>query len=139
MTTQPRLRLGLAQLDFLVGDVQGNAERMIAELQRAASTLQPDLILFPELALSGYPPEDLLFHGGFRQAVDAALTSVREAVGEVAALVGYPEYTRDALHNSAVLLGGGRVLANHRKRQLPNYKVFDENRYFRKGRETTVV
>ena len=139
MATEPRLRLGLAQIDLLVGDVRGNAERLIDTLQRAAGELQADLVLFPELALSGYPPEDLLFHGGFRHAVDAALTRVRESVGAVAAVVGYPEYTRDALHNSAVLLSEGRVLANHRKRELPNYKVFDEKRYFRKGREPTVV
>ena len=139
MATEPRLRLGLAQLDLLVGDVRGNAERMVETLQRAARELQPDLVLFPELALSGYPPEDLLFHGGFRDAVEASLTKVREAVGDIAAMVGYPEYTRSGIHNAAVFLSGGRVLANHRKRELPNYKVFDEKRYFRKGREPTVI
>ena len=71
MSTEARLRIGLAQLNFLVGDAQGNAARVIDSVARASADLKPDLLLFPELTLSGYPPEDLLFHGGFRQAIAA--------------------------------------------------------------------
>src|ERR1700734_3152048 len=139
MSTEARLRIGLAQLNFLVGDAQGNAARVIDSVARASAQLKPDLLMFPELTLSGYPPEDLLFHGGFRQAIDRALATVREAVHGVGVIVGYPEYVGRDIYNSAALLCEGELVANHRKRELPNYKVFDEKRYFRAGSEATVV
>src|SRR3984957_18160828 len=138
MSTEARLRIGLAQLNFLVGDAQGNAARVIDSVARASADLKPDLLLFPELTLSGYPPEDLLFHGGFRQAIDRALASVRDAVRGVGVIVGYPEYVGRAIFNSAAMLRDGALVANHRKFELPNYKVFDEKRYFRAGSEATV-
>ena len=95
--------------------------------------MKPDLLVFPELTLSGYPPEDLLFHGGFRQAIDRALATVRDAVRGMGVIVGYPEYVGRDIYNSAALLCDGALVANHRKRELPNYKVFDEKRYFRAG------
>ncbi len=139
MSTEARLRIGLAQLNFLVGDAQGNAARVIDSVSRARAGPMPDLLVFPELTLSGYPPEDLLFHGGFRQAIDRALASVRDSVHGMGVLVGYPEYVGQDIYNSAALLCDGELLANHRKRELPNYKVFDEKRYFRAGSEATVV
>ena len=140
MNTEPRLRIGLAQLNFLVGDAQGNAARVIESVARAnaAAGAKPDLLLFPELTLSGYPPEDLLFHGGFRQAIDRALAAVRDAVRGMGVIVGYPEYVGHDIYNSAALLCDGAVIVNHRKSELPNYKVFDEKRYFRAGSEATV-
>src|ERR1700733_872086 len=140
MNTEPRLRIGMAQLNFLVGDAQGNAARVIESVARASAAAgpKPDLLLFPELTLSGYPPEDLLFHGGFRQAIDRALTPVRDAVRGVGVIVGYPEYVGRAIFNSAAMLRDGALVANHRKLELPNYKVFDEKRYFRAGSEATV-
>ncbi|HTV77197.1 MAG TPA: NAD+ synthase [Steroidobacteraceae bacterium] len=140
MNSEQRLRIGLAQLNFLVGDAQGNATRVIESMSRAgaAGGPAPDLLVFPELALSGYPPEDLLFHGGFRQAIDRALAAVRDAVADTAVIVGYPEYVGHDIYNSAALLRDGALVANHRKRELPNYKVFDEKRYFRAGSEATV-
>src|SRR5580692_12834670 len=138
MSTEARLRIGLAQLNFLVGDALGNAARVIDSVARASTGQKPDLLLFPELTLSGYPPEDLLFHGGFRQAIDRALATVREAVRGMGVIVGYPEYVEQDIFNSAALLCDGALIANHRKRELPNYKVFDEKRYFRAGSEATV-
>jgi NAD+ synthase (glutamine-hydrolysing) len=140
MNTEPRLRIGLAQLNFLVGDAQGNAARVIESVARASAAAgpKPDLLLFPELTLSGYPPEDLLFHGGFRQAIERALTAVRDAVRGMGVIVGYPEYVGRDIYNAAALLCDGALLANHRKSELPNYKVFDEKRYFRAGSEPTV-
>ena len=140
MNTEARLCIGLAQLNFLVGDAQGNATRIIESVARAnaAAGPKPDLLLFPELTLSGYPPEDLLFHGGFRQAIEQALAAVRAAVRGMGVIVGYPEYVGTDIYNSAALLCDGALVVNHRKRELPNYKVFDEKRYFRAGSEATV-
>src|SRR5712671_5663678 len=101
------LRIALAQLNLLVGDVQGNAARVIAATRHARSTLGADLVLFPELTLSGYPPEDLLFHRGFRLEITAGLRQVREEVQETAVVVGYPEYAGPAIYNSAALISGG--------------------------------
>jgi NAD+ synthase (glutamine-hydrolysing) len=138
MTTEARLCIGLAQLNFLVGDAQGNAARVIDSLARARAGPKPDLLVFPELTLSGYPPEDLLFHGGFRQAIDRALATVRDAVQGTGVVVGYPEYVGHDIYNSAAFLRDGTLVANHRKHELPNYRVFDEKRYFRAGRAATV-
>src|SRR5580704_15600462 len=133
------LRIALAQLNFLVGDVQGNAARVIATARSAASESGADLVLFPELTLSGYPPEDLLFHRGFRRQIEAGLERVRLEIGTAAVVVGYPEYGGRDIYNSAALITGGMLAANHRKSELPNYKVFDEKRYFRPGAQPTVV
>ncbi|MGB9332800.1 MAG: NAD+ synthase [Steroidobacteraceae bacterium] len=132
------MRIALAQLNFLVGDVQGNATRVIATARRAVADLGADLVLFPELALSGYPPEDLLFHRGFRRQIEAGLARVRTEVTDVALLLGFPEYTAAAIYNSAALIVGGEIAAIHRKAELPNYKVFDEKRYFQPGSQPTV-
>jgi NAD+ synthase (glutamine-hydrolysing) len=134
-----RLKIALAQIDLLVGDVRGNLERVIRESRRAHSELQADLVLFPELTLSGYPPEDLLFHRGLRRQIGQALDELKLAVPEIGIMVGFPEYSRGYIYNSACLMRGGQVIAQHRKSCLPNYKVFDEKRYFTAGTEATVV
>lgn len=139
----PTLRLALAQLNLLVGDIQGNTERVVATTRRAQADLGADLVVFPELALSGYPPEDLLFHRGFRRQMEAALAAVSASVGNAAAIVGFPEYFDEGsatyLYNSAAFVTNGAVAAIHRKSELPNYKVFDEKRYFRPGSDATVI
>ncbi|HEY3784453.1 MAG TPA: NAD+ synthase [Steroidobacteraceae bacterium] len=133
------LRIALAQLDMLVGDVHGNASRVIETARRARAEHQADLVVYPELTLSGYPPEDLLFHRGFRRQIEAGLDKVRREVIETAVLIGYPEYAGAAIYNSAALISGGAVAAIHRKAELPNYKVFDEKRYFHAGAQPTVL
>src|SRR5579864_6044198 len=133
------LNIALAQVDLLVGDVQGNATRVIEHARQARATLGADLVLFPELTLSGYPPEDLLFHRGFRRQIEAGLARVRAEIRDVAVMVGFPEYTSAGIYNSAALIPGGQIAAIHRKVELPNYKVFDEKRYFRPGAQPTVV
>jgi NAD+ synthase (glutamine-hydrolysing) len=132
-------RIALAQLDFLVGDVHGNATRVITTARQARADLGADLVLFPELTLSGYPPEDLLFHRGFRRQIEAGLERVRQEVHDACIMVGFPEYTRAGIYNSAALIAGGTLAAIHRKAELPNYKVFDEKRYFHPGTQPTVV
>ena len=133
------LRIALAQLDLLVGDVQGNAARVIESARAAHRDHRADLIAFPELTLSGYPPEDLLFHRGFRHQIESGLEEICRQVPGPYVIVGYPEYTRSAIYNSAALISGGAVADIHRKAELPNYKVFDEKRYFQPGAQPTVV
>ena len=133
------LRIALAQLDLLVGDVHGNATRVVNTARQARADLNADLVLFPELSLSGYPPEDLLFHRGFRRQIEAGLATVREEVRDVSVMLGFPEYAGTAIYNSAALISGGMVAAIHRKAELPNYKVFDEKRYFQPGAQPSVA
>src|SRR5256884_1740015 len=133
------LRIALAQLNLLVGDVQGNAARVIAATRHARASLGADLVLFPELTLSGYPPEDLLFHRGFRRQIEEGLARLRRELTDAAVMVGFPEYTGGGIYNSAALITHGEIAAIHRKAELPNYKVFDEKRYFQAGAQPTVV
>jgi len=133
------LRVALVQLDMLVGDVDGNATRVLGAAHHAWTELGADLIVFPELALSGYPPEDLLFHRGFRAQIEAGLERLRREAPASCVVAGFPQYTRTGIYNSAALIAGGAVQAIHHKAELPNYKVFDEKRYFQPGAAPTVV
>jgi NAD+ synthase (glutamine-hydrolysing) len=135
----PTLRLALAQLNFTVGAVADNTQRVIDIATRAREQQHADVVVFPELTLAGYPPEDLLFHAGLRKQVATGLARVCAEVRGIDALVGYPEYAGTSIYNSAALIRDGRMIANHRKQELPNYKVFDEKRYFKHGVESTVV
>jgi len=137
MTTM--LRIALAQLNLTVGDVEGNAKRVIDTAQEARDRLHADVVAFPELTLSGYPPEDLLFHAGLRRKVRDQLDRVQSEVRGIHTLVGYPEYEDRSIYNAAALLHDGKCVANYRKCELPNYKVFDEKRYFRSGGDNTIV
>jgi NAD+ synthase (glutamine-hydrolysing) len=133
------LRIALAQLNLFVGDVAGNTQRIIASSAEARDRLQADLVLFPELSLSGYPPEDLLFHNGMRQQVHSALERVRQETSGITVVTGYPEYVDADIYNSAAVLRDGVTIANYRKQELPNYAVFDEKRYFTSGRDSCIV
>jgi NAD+ synthase (glutamine-hydrolysing) len=133
------IKISLAQLNLVVGDVTGNARRIVAAIGEAREEHRADLVVFPELSLCGYPPEDLLFNAGMRDRVRGALDDVRAATDGIAALIGYPEYEGDAIYNSALLCSGGEWVANYRKQLLPNYRVFDEQRYFTPGEKPTVV
>ncbi len=126
------MRIALAQINATVGDVAGNAERILARLaeaQRAGA----QLIATPELALAGYPPEDLLFHRGFRRRIEESLARLADAARGIDLLVGYPEYVEGAIYNAAAWLRDGRRIGNYRKQRLPNYQVFDDKRYFTPG------
>lgn len=132
------LSIALAQLNLLVGDIEGNTERMlqIAQEQQEAGA---DLIMFTELALCGYPPEDLLYRNDFYQRCAAQLQRLQQAASDVAILVGHPWREGDKLYNALSLFAEGRLLTRYFKQQLPNYGVFDEKRYFHAGSETCVV
>lgn len=132
------LRLALAQLDLLVGDVDGNAGRLLGAAKTAYAA-GAALLLSPELALAGYPPEDLLFHSGFRRQVKTALDRLAREAPPLDLVAGYPEYEDGALYNAAAVFRGGLRHATYRKQLLPNYRVFDEKRYFRAGTAPTLV
>jgi NAD+ synthase (glutamine-hydrolysing) len=131
------LRLALAQLDLVVGDIAGNEERLRDYLDRAREA-GAQLVLFPELAVTGYPPEDLLLKRHFLERSRAALDRLAADVRDIVAVVGFPELAEDVF-NSSALLAEGEVKAIYRKVFLPNYGVFDEQRYFRPGASGGVV
>ncbi len=133
------LRIALAQLNLVVGDVVANTAKILSTARTARDEQRADLVVFPELAVTGYPPEDLLFHSRLRYDVARAMARLKDDLRGVAIVVGYPEYDGDAIHNSAALIDDGELIANHRKQCLPNYGVFDEMRYFQPGAGPTVV
>src|SRR5436190_14926798 len=122
------MRLALAQMNTVVGDLDGNRDRIVERLEQARSA-EVELILFPELAVTGYPPEDLLLRPGFLRAAERTLATIAAEARGVVALVGTPLYEGD-LFNACALCADGEVKAYARKRFLPNYGVFDEHRYF---------
>jgi NAD+ synthase (glutamine-hydrolysing) len=134
----PNVKVALAQVDLAVGDVAGNTEKIIAYATRARDELCADLVVFPELSVCGYPPEDLLLHAGLRQGVEAAIVDIRSRVSGIAILVGFPEYEQDTIYNACAVFLDGEVLAHYRKQSLPNYSVFDEERYFTRGNQASV-
>ena len=126
-----RLRLMVAQINVTVGDVAGNAARIVdclAEARRRGV----DLAVFPELAVCGYPPEDLLLRPSFLEATEAAVADIARHTQGLTALVGYAQRQED-LYNAAAVLHDGRQAGVYHKQYLPNYSVFDEERYFRRG------
>ncbi len=133
------MKLGLAQINTHVGAIDTNTQKVLDTAAQARDEHGCDLVIFPELTLSGYPPEDLLLHRGMRLRVEAALERVRRGVAGIAVYVGYPEYSDGKIYNAAALLHDGKILARHRKLVLPNYAVFDEKRYFEPGVEPTVI
>ena len=131
------LRVALCQCDLPVGDLDGNLDR-IRELVGRAVTQGADLTVFPELSVTGYPPEDLLLNPRFADAAAAGVRELARSVTSTVAIVGLPALTKD-LHNAAVVLADGAVAATYRKHFLPNYAVFDEQRYFAHGDDALVV
>ncbi len=129
----------MAQLNFVVGDVDGNTSRIIQAANEARDQARADLVLCPELAVSGYPPEDLLFHAGMRTQVARSLERLRNEVRGITLIAGYPEYVGAQIFNAAIVIRDGVVVANHRKACLPNYRVFDEKRYFTPGIAPTLI
>lgn len=134
-----RVRMVLAQLNLRVGDIHGNLQRLVDAAIRARDELQADAIMFPELALCGYPPEDLLLRSSMQQRIERALAELAERVPDIHILVGYPWQQDGHCFNRAALLFNGQVQATYDKQKLPNYKVFDEKRYFAEGDSACVT
>ncbi|MBH1601362.1 NAD+ synthase [Stenotrophomonas maltophilia] len=124
------IRIAMAQFDFPVGDVAGNTERIIEMIGQARDEYGAELVMFPELAVSGYPPEDLLLRPGFLYECEQAMGRIAAACRGVTAVVGWPQAAGAVVYNAASVLRDGLVEQTYRKRELPNYAVFDERRYF---------
>jgi NAD+ synthase (glutamine-hydrolysing) len=131
------LRVALSQLNVVVGDVDANREKILRDVDRARE-VQADLVVFPELAVTGYPPEDLLLRPGFVRAAHASVERIAMASDGLVLLVGTPWFDRD-LANACAVCADGRIQAVYRKQFLPNYGVFDEHRYFAQGRDLVVL
>ncbi len=133
------LRLAMGQVNCLVGDIAGNADKMIQAANQARDMSGAHLIVFPELSLIGYPPEDLLLRLGLETDVRRGLQEMQTQIRGIDVIVGFPERRGDALYNTAAWIRDGAVIASYRKQLLPNYSVFDEKRYFTPGKDACVA
>ncbi len=133
-----KLTLVAAQLNLWVGDIDGNVDKIIAAAVRARDELHAHLIAFPELAILGYPPDDLLLRSGIPPAVEAGLARLRSEIHGIHVVVGYPDYADEGIYNAAAVLRDGKTVRRYRKRLLPNYGVFDEKRHFLPGTSACV-
>jgi NAD+ synthase (glutamine-hydrolysing) len=127
------MRIAIAQINPTVGDIEGNS-RKIVEYARRAKRIRSDIVVFPELALCGYPPEDLLLKPSFIEQNLKKIQSISRSIKGITAIVGFADRDKDGLYNAAALMGGGRIKGVCRKMRLPNYGVFDEKRYFKEGK-----
>lgn len=134
----PSLRIALAQLNVCVGDVAGNLQQVLDAIQ-AAQQQQAELIVLPELVLTGYPPEDLLFRADFLAQMESSVAQIAQAAQGITVVLGTPLLRNGQLQNMACVLRDGQILAEYAKQRLPNYRVFDEKRYFKAGNETLVI
>jgi len=134
------LKILMVQMNTLVGDFDGNTDRVIDTVKRAQANHANPVVVFPELTLSGYPPEDLLLRPSIELRVRQSLEKAcRELTGDAYAIIGYPRKEGSALYNVAGVIHRGEIIAEYRKQCLPNYQVFDEKRYFAPGNEPCIV
>jgi len=133
------LRIVMAQLNMLLGDIDGNVQQVISAATQARDELNADAIVFPELTLTGYPPEDLLLRPGFTMAALRGLEQVKQSVSGIDVVIGYPIQESGGLYNAAALIRDGKIIGSYHKQHLPNYSVFDEKRYFVAGQGACVV
>jgi NAD+ synthase (glutamine-hydrolysing) len=132
------LKIALAQINFQVGNITANVAAIIKAATTARDDLEADLIVFPELIVTGYPAEDLLLRKDFIEEANNAIHTLAETVSGIALVVGFPELADGLIYNSAVVIHQGVTLACYRKQALPNYGVFDERRYFTAGHQPCV-
>jgi NAD+ synthase (glutamine-hydrolysing) len=134
-----KLRVVMAQLDFLVGDIPGNTELVLEATRRASSEHQADIVVFPELCLTGYPPEDLLLRPSLEVRVNEALERLQAERLDPVIVIGAPLRHGPLLYNAAVVIDGGEITGRYFKRFPPNYQVFDEKRYFAEGQDVLTL
>jgi NAD+ synthase (glutamine-hydrolysing) len=137
MTT--KLKIALAQLNLHVGDIDGNLKKLIQSAKTAHDTLNADVIIFPELSITGYPPEDLLFRKAFIDAAANSLDQFKKEVRDIYCVIGHPLLQDKKLFNACSVIYNGEVLGCYLKQYLPNYSIFDEYRYFTPGSAPCVV
>jgi NAD+ synthase (glutamine-hydrolysing) len=134
-----QLKIAMAQLNFLVGDIVGNTKKIVEAAKNARFHLGADAIVFPELAITGYPPEDLVLRPRFLDLADNAIHEIKRSVKDIDIIVGYPAETAAGIYNAVAWIRNGEILTAYYKQEIPNYGVFDEKRYFLSGQETCVV
>lgn len=134
-----KLRIAIAQINPMLGDMSGNAEKIIKNIISAKTKLHADIVIFPELAISGYPPEDLLLRSDFYTSVNKALDKIRKTVDDIYVILGYPNFIDNKAYNQAAIIYNQQILATYQKHLLPNYGVFDEKRYFYPGTDFCVI
>ncbi len=134
-----KLIIVMAQCDFLLGDIEGNAAKIIATAKQAREQLAGDIVVFPELALTGYPPEDLLLRQELHQRVEQALQAIAQQNPDIHVLLGHPLAKNGKLYNAASVFYKGKAVAHYFKQHLPNYSVFDEKRYFTAGSKACLL
>ena len=132
------INIALAQINPVVGDIEGNSRRIVEAIASARSD-GAQVVALPELAVTGYPPEDLVFKGPFIEANVRAVAEIAEQADGVLSVIGFVEPGHDRLYNAAAICHGGKVVAVYKKQRLPNYGVFDERRYFEPGRGHTLI
>jgi len=137
--TETTVRIALAQLNLTVGDISGNTDKIIEYALKARDEKGADIVVYPELAITGYPPEDLLLRPGLHRRVERHLEDICHAISGIDLLISYPHYSAGKLFNTASLIRDNRVIATYHKQHLPNYAVFDEQRYFYPGHKPVVV
>lgn len=133
------LNVVMAQLNLLVGDIPGNTQRIIETAQQAVTEQQADLVIYPELSLTAYPPEDLLLRPALSRRIERSLQQLCDARVPTCLVVGFPQHEGDHLYNALAVIDHGQLIARYRKQCLPNYQVFDERRYFSEGNAPCVV
>lgn len=134
------LTLVMGQINPVVGDVAGNVMKIITSAHRARDEFGADMVIYPELTLTGYPPEDLLLRPGLLKRVNKALQTLKKHIQGVAVVVGHPDgEVRKELYNAASIIDNGDIVGTYFKQKLPNYSVFDEKRYFVEGKEPCVI
>ncbi len=134
-----KLRIALAQLNLTVGDIQGNLIKLINAAKSARDTLKAEMVVFPELSITGYPPDDLLLRKSFIDAANDALNTFKNEVHGIYCVVGHPHATSQGLFNTCSVIYNGTIVGRYAKQHLPNYGVFDECRYFTPGNSPCVV
>ena len=134
-----KIRIILAQINFLLGDIEDNAEKIIRYSLEARDKHKANLIIFPELTLTSYPPEDLLLRPNFYTRIEHAIQRLQKEIQGIDVVFGYPEQTTGGIYNKSALLRNGEIIAGHYKQHLPNYSVFDEKRYFKAGCSPTLT
>ncbi len=147
ISTDKSLQVAIAQINPCVGDFDFNKEKILNSIHEAREN-DADLVVFPEMVVSGYPPEDLLFRPAFLQQIETVLESIRQASIDITVIIGAPKlaapstsssHKQGKLYNMAVVFQNGKCIAEYAKQHLPNYRVFDEKRYFSNGKETVIV
>ena len=132
------IKIALAQLNFLVGDIEGNCQKMLHILQQVKHAAAVDCVVFSELAIIGYPPEDLLFRPSISRRITVAMDKIQAASKGLTVVVGAPSYQDGKIYNAACVMQDQVLIAQYHKNILPNYNVFDEKRYFHAGTKPCV-